>query len=179
MRESDDPTEGDAPSPTGIPGPVLAEVADGIVRTYKRHLGKAPTRAGAFIDGNLLVCLLEGGFTQSERALQARGLDDQVERHRLAIQKAMEEDLRLVVESVTGRRVLSFRSSNEVDNELQAEIFVLSPELLDLGSAADAMAAAATQVREQAHKLRDEQRALREEQVQVRETLRRRREGRS
>jgi uncharacterized protein YbcI len=177
MREPEARTAAQDPSPAALAGPMLAEIADAVVRTYKRHLGKGPTQARAFIDRDVLVCLLHGGFSQSEHTLRERGRDDQVEQRRLAIQKVLEEDLRLVVEAVTGRGVVSFMSGNDVVNELQAEVFVLAPEPLDTGSEGEALAAEAERAREQARTVREEHRALRAEQTQAREEMRRRRES--
>jgi uncharacterized protein YbcI len=47
---------------------------------------------------------------------------------RLGLQDAMRQAMIASVEQITGRRVQSFMSANDLDQNLQVEVFVLSPE---------------------------------------------------
>ncbi|HWG08027.1 MAG TPA: Na-translocating system protein MpsC family protein [Solirubrobacteraceae bacterium] len=109
-------------------GQLLADVSNAIVRIHKRFYGKGPVKARAYLSQELLTVILEGGFTRGEQTLQDRGHADEVVRSRLAMQRSVEEEFRVAVESILYRSVRSFMSANDPENDLQAEVFVLHPE---------------------------------------------------
>jgi uncharacterized protein YbcI len=121
-------------SPTG--GSRSVEVSNGISRLHKQFIGRGPTNARTTIDGDLVVCLLEGGYTRAEQTLGANDKADLVNAGRLGLQDAMRQAMIANVEQTTGRRVHSFMSANDVDRNLQVEIFVLVPLGSAQGSAA-------------------------------------------
>jgi uncharacterized protein YbcI len=89
---------------------------------------RGATKSRAFIDQDVVVCLLEDGATKAERNLVAAGKSELVRMTRDAIQRAMEEQLVTTVERLTGRRVLSFLSGTSTLAESSVEVFVLEPE---------------------------------------------------
>jgi uncharacterized protein YbcI len=109
-------------------GQQLLELANAVVRVHKQLSGKGPTKARAYVQQDLVVVVLEGGFTRGEQTLQAAGHHRELMHARLAIQHAGEAQLRNVVETILGRRVLSFMSANDPKEGYQAELFVLEPE---------------------------------------------------
>jgi uncharacterized protein YbcI len=109
-------------------GQQLLELANAVVRVHKQLSGKGPTKARAYLQQDLLVVVLEGGFTRGEQTLQAAGHHRELMHTRLAIQHAGEAELRSVVEAILGRRVRSFMSANDPQEGYQAELFVLEPE---------------------------------------------------
>ncbi|HEY2319357.1 MAG TPA: DUF2294 domain-containing protein [Solirubrobacteraceae bacterium] len=104
------------------------EVSNAISRLHKEFIGRGPTNSRTTIDGNLVVCLLEGGYTRAEQTLGANGKVDLVAAGRLGLQEAMSQAMVAAVEQITGRRVHSFMSANDLDQNLQVEVFVLTPE---------------------------------------------------
>src|SRR3954470_4694793 len=154
-----------------LKGSVLVDLSNAVVRIHKQFYGKGPTKARSHLSHDLLTVLLEGGYTRSEQTLHDRGFDEQVVQSRLAMQSAVEDELRNAVEAILGRSVRSFMSANDPSNEMQAEIFVLHPE--DTAGLAPDLAERAGRARDQHREVLEEHRALRAEQVQSREALRR------
>jgi uncharacterized protein YbcI len=112
--------------PTG--GSRSLEISNAVSRLHKQFVGRGPTNARTTIDGELVVCLLEGGYTRAEQTLGANDKADLVNAARLGLQDAMRQAMIAAVEQTTGRRVHSFMSANDLDRNLQVEIFVLLPE---------------------------------------------------
>ncbi len=116
------------------PAPAL-EIANAIARLHKEFVGRGPANSRATIDGELVVVLLEGGFTRAERTLDNSERRDLVVAGRLGLQDAMRSAMIEIVESVLGRRVRSFMSANDLERNLQSEIFVLegpsTPDVVD------------------------------------------------
>lgn len=107
------------------------QVSNAVASLHKQFVGRGPTNCRTTIDGNLVVCLLEGGFTQAEQTLAENDKEHLVTAERLGLQDAMRQALIAAVEQVTGTRVGAFMSANDLAHRLSAEIFVLAP--LDVG----------------------------------------------
>ncbi len=117
-------TPGDAESAVSRP----LEISNAISRLHKEFIGRGPTNSRTTIDGNLVVCLLEGGYTRAEQTLTANDKGDIVAAGRLGLQDAMRQAMIAAVEQITGRRVYSFMSANDLEQNHQVEVFVLTPE---------------------------------------------------
>ncbi len=111
------------------------EISNAIARLHKEYVGRGPTNSRTTIDGELVLVLLEGGFTQAERTLDDSARRDLVVAGRVGLQDAMKGAMIEVVERVLGRRVRSFMSANDLERNLQAEVFVLdgpdTPDVVD------------------------------------------------
>lgn len=107
---------------------MLAQISTRLVQLHSRYYGKGPTRAKTHVVDGTVVSLLRGGFTTVERTLLDAGQLESVYQMRRSFQQAMEEEFRRVVEEATGRKVIAYMSSINVDPELAVEIFVLEPE---------------------------------------------------
>ncbi|HTU28782.1 MAG TPA: Na-translocating system protein MpsC family protein [Solirubrobacteraceae bacterium] len=111
------------------------EIANAIARLHKEFVGRGPTNSRTTIDGELVVVLLEGGFTRAERTLDDSERRDLVLAGRVGLQDAMRTAMIDVVERALGRRVRSFMSANDLERNLQSEIFVLegpsTPDVVD------------------------------------------------
>jgi uncharacterized protein YbcI len=103
------------------------EISNAISRLHKEFIGRGPTNSRTTIDGNLVVCLLEGGYTRAEQTLNASDKGDLVAAGRLGLQDAMRQAMIAAVEQITGRRVYSFMSANDLEQNHQVEVFVLTP----------------------------------------------------
>jgi uncharacterized protein YbcI len=104
------------------------EISNALSRLHKEFVGRGPTNSRTTIDGDLVVVLLEGGYTRAEQTLAANDNADLVAAGRLGLQDAMREAMIGAVEQTIGRRVHSFMSANDLLRNLQVEVFVLAPE---------------------------------------------------
>ena len=104
------------------------EISNAISRLHKEFIGRGPANSRTIIDGNLVVCLLEGGYTRAEQTLNASDKGELVAAGRLGLQDAMRQAMIAAVEQITGRRVFSFMSANDLEQNHQVEVFVLTPE---------------------------------------------------
>jgi uncharacterized protein YbcI len=102
------------------------EISNAIARLHKQYIGRGPTNSRTTIDGDLVVCLLEGGYTRAEQTLENNNKGDLVAAGRLGLQDAMREATVDVVEGIVGREVKSFMSANDLQRNLQVEVFVLA-----------------------------------------------------
>jgi uncharacterized protein YbcI len=107
------------------------EISNAISRLHKQFIGRGPTNSRTTIDGDLVVCLLEGGFTQAEQTLSENDKEMLVVAGRVGLQDSMAEAMIAAVQEITGRRVRSFMSANDLEHNFQTEVFVLSSEGAD------------------------------------------------
>jgi uncharacterized protein YbcI len=103
------------------------ELSNAVSRLHKQLVGRGPTNARTTIDGDLVVVLLEGGYTRAEETLGAHDMGELVAAARVGLQDAMREALIGAVQEIVGREVLSFMSANDLERGLQVEIFILAP----------------------------------------------------
>jgi uncharacterized protein YbcI len=104
------------------------EISNAMARLHKQYVGRGPANSRTTIDGDLVVCLLEGGYTIAERTLEDNDRGDVVAAGRLGLQDAMSDAMVAAVQDVLGRQVRSFMSANDPQRNLQVEIFVLTAE---------------------------------------------------
>lgn len=101
------------------------EISNAMARLHKQYVGRGPTNSRTTIDGDLVVCLLEGGYTRAEQTLEDNDKGDLVAAGRLGLQEAMRQAMIEVVQEILGRSVRSFMSANDLKRNLQIEVFVL------------------------------------------------------
>jgi uncharacterized protein YbcI len=118
---------GDDLDPTTATGDVRTEISDGLVALLKEYYGRGPERTKTYVNDDLVVCLLRGGFTRVEQTLLEGGHGEGVIRQRMAFQQVMRERFERVVQHATGRRVIGFMSGNQQDPDMICEVFVLAP----------------------------------------------------
>lgn len=116
MSTADDRLEG---------GRLNAALANEIGRVIADFTGRGATRSRAFIDQEVVVCVLEDCATKAEIHLIAAGRDEIVRMQRDALQHAMESQLVGVVERLTGRSVRKFLSGASMQGEDSVEVFIL------------------------------------------------------
>ena len=115
-------------------GQLNAALANEIGKVIADLTGRAATRSRAFIDQDVVVCLLQDGATRAETNLIAAGKQELVRMQRDALQRAMESQLVAVVERLTGRTVRTFLSGTDTRGEDSVEVFVLAPPSSKLGN---------------------------------------------
>ncbi|MEA2188044.1 MAG: hypothetical protein QOD83_1302 [Solirubrobacteraceae bacterium] len=108
-------------------GAALADISTELVGLHKRSYGKGPIRAKSFLIDNMVVCLLEGGFTIVERTLIDVGRDAIVKELRLEFQAAMRDKFTAVVETNLRRKVICYMSQISTDPAIAVEMFLLEP----------------------------------------------------
>jgi uncharacterized protein YbcI len=111
-------------------GALHAALANEIGKLVADFTGRGATKSRAFIDQDVVVCLLEDGATRGERNLVAAGNAELVRWQRDAMQHAMAPQLIAAVERLTHRTVNVFLSGTDKSGESSIEAFVLQPETL-------------------------------------------------
>ncbi len=109
-------------------GRINAALANEIGAYVAEFTGRGATRSRAFVDHDVVVCLLEDGATKGEQNLVAAGKADLVRLQRDALQRAMEPHLISVVQRLTGRSVRTFLGGTSTLADSSVKVFVLEPE---------------------------------------------------
>ena len=142
---------------TGCSGEQLGDISRAFVQVYKDCYGKGPTDARTYLAGDLVVCLLQGGFLRGEKTLRDAGRGEAVSDTREAVQAVMRQRLIDTIEDVTDRKVITFISGVDVQTETNAELFVLEPLELETRGERQAIGVWAEQTRPQSRALREDQ----------------------
>ena len=105
------------------------EISNAMVRLYKEHFGRGPTTTKTLWCGeDTLVVFLEDTLTPVERNLVKMGEDQRLRDLRMFFQYASVREFCEPVERITGRKVRSFHSSIDTEeNGLSTEMFILHP----------------------------------------------------
>jgi uncharacterized protein YbcI len=101
-------------------------ISDAIVRVSADFIGRGPTRAKTYINGDVVFCVLEDTLTRGERSLVADGDGEAVRQMRRRFQDAMRRQVCTAVEALTERKVISFLSDNDIEAETAIEVFILN-----------------------------------------------------
>ncbi len=113
------------------PGNALqVAISNAMVGFLRQYTGRGPTKARTTIRDNVVVVMLEQTLTKGEQVLVEKGRVEQVLALRHEYQEAMRAESSEKIAELTGRRVVAFMSTNHLDPDLAAEIYVLdgSPE---------------------------------------------------
>jgi uncharacterized protein YbcI len=116
---------GDAGSADGV---LNAAIANEIGKLVADFSGRGASKSRAFMDHDVVVCLLEDDATKAEVNLAAAGRSDLVRIARDALQHAMEGQLVAAVERLSGRKVRLFLSGTSTHGDSSVEVFVLEPQ---------------------------------------------------
>ena len=108
---------------------LLMEVSNTMVRIYKDHFGRGPTRARTYWAGDdILISVLEDTLTPAERSLVKMGEHQRLRDTRLFFQYATVREFCESIERITGRKVRAFVSGIDTEVEgLSMETFLLHP----------------------------------------------------
>jgi uncharacterized protein YbcI len=134
MADNPEP-RGVAPRAPGQPsGEVLAGISSGMVRLYREHFGKGPTKAKTYALDDLVICVMRDGLSPAERTLYARGRASTVREMRSAYLDAVADTFNAVVQGLTGREVTAFMSQTNVDPDLVITVFFLDGPVREHGN---------------------------------------------
>jgi uncharacterized protein YbcI len=92
---------------------------------YARHYGHDRTTATTYINGAVVLCLLEDILSTREAGMLDDGARDEVLDGRAAFQEGMQDEFTAEIERLTGRRVTAFLSANQTTPGVAAELFML------------------------------------------------------
>jgi uncharacterized protein YbcI len=108
-------------------GRLNAALANEIGAYVADFTGRGATRSRAFIEHDVVVCLLEDNATKAERNLVAAGKDELVRVQRDALARAMEPELVARVQRLTGRSVRTYLAGASTIADSSVKVFVLEP----------------------------------------------------
>jgi uncharacterized protein YbcI len=114
---------------------LLAEISRSVVRMHKEHIGQGPTKARTYIGDDLVVCVLEGGFSRGERTLLEHGKTDTVIHQRQELDAALRQPLIDTIQGLVARTVVGCASGVEPDGEITTQVFLLEPTCPARGAA--------------------------------------------
>jgi uncharacterized protein YbcI len=104
----------------------LAGVSDAISQILRRCYGKGPRRSRAYLAGDVLVVVLEGGFHDHEETFIHRGHGDLVRSVRQQFRELIGDELTAAVTEHTGLSVVDYVSAALPESRRTVEAFVVS-----------------------------------------------------
>jgi uncharacterized protein YbcI len=119
----------------GVPdrdeGELTGAISAAIVDLYARFYGHHRTKATTYLNGQIVLCVLESILTREEDALIAEGSRGAVIDGRVAFQTETEDEFTRAVEQLTHRRVTAFLSANQTTPGVACELFFLDASPLE------------------------------------------------
>lgn len=106
---------------------VRTQLANAMAGLKKKHYGRGPTAAKAYLEDDYAFVVLEGGLLRHEETLLDMGMDDAVRSHRLKFQEAVSATACAAAEELLGRKVLGYHSQITFRPTRVFEVFVLGP----------------------------------------------------
>jgi uncharacterized protein YbcI len=131
---SSEPAPGDSALRPLTGGKLLSEITNRIVAFMREHYGRGPIKAKTYVLDNLIVCVLNDGFTAIERTMMEGGEPERVLEMRRDFQRMMKVRYSEMIEQLTGRKVLAFLSQAHVDPDLTVEMFLMDGPLAGFGA---------------------------------------------
>jgi uncharacterized protein YbcI len=108
-------------------GSVAASISDAMVGLHRDHFGRGAAKARTMLQGDWVVCVLEGIFTVEEQRLISAQRFDMVRETRTAVGDSTRSVCVARIEELTGRSVVAVFSQVHRDPEMALEMFVLAP----------------------------------------------------
>ena len=106
-------------------GSLSVAISNAIVGFLREYTGRGPTKARTTIRDNVVVVMLEQTLTKGEQSLVKKGRGEKVLALRHDYQDAMRDESSAKIAELTGRMVIAMMSTNHIDPDLGAEIYVL------------------------------------------------------
>jgi uncharacterized protein YbcI len=111
---------------------LLAAVTETMVAFHERYHHRKPMTAKTLLlDGELLVCVLGGVYTDVEKTMIELQRAPIVHETRSAFQNALQHRFIAAVERLSGREVMTFMSDHHVGPDIEVELFMLTPQAGD------------------------------------------------
>ncbi|HSI79397.1 MAG TPA: Na-translocating system protein MpsC family protein [Solirubrobacterales bacterium] len=130
MEGSQPHPEDGADIPPGEPigGTLRQDISRAMVGLYKQHYGTGPDRCRTYLNPDLVIVVLGGGYSAGEQTLFEAGRWYEVREARQHWQDSMQVRFVATIEEATGRKVTAFMSASHQDPDLAVELFVLEPD---------------------------------------------------
>jgi uncharacterized protein YbcI len=109
-------------------GALRQDLSNAMVGLFKQYFGRGPTECRTYLEPDLVIVVLGGGYTAAEQTLFEAGKWHEVRQSRAAWQDSMELRFVETIERLTHRTVKAFLSANRQDAGLTVELFVLEGE---------------------------------------------------
>ena len=106
-------------------GPLRQDISNTIVTLFKQRFGRGPMTCRTYLESDLVVLVMSGGYTPGEQTMFEAGKWYDVRQARLAWQDSMEARFVEVIERLTRRSVKAFMSANRQGPDITVELFVL------------------------------------------------------
>jgi uncharacterized protein YbcI len=107
-------------------GTLRQDISNSIVTLFKQRFGRGPTTCRTYLESDLVVLVMSGGYTAGEQTMFEAGRWYDVRRSRLAWQDSMEASFVETIEGLTHRSVKAFMSANHQGPDITVELFVLN-----------------------------------------------------
>jgi uncharacterized protein YbcI len=114
--------------PHAAAGSLRQDISNTIVTLFKQRFGRGPTSCRTYLEPDLVVLVMSGGYTPGERTMFEAGRWHDVRQARMAWQDSMESKFIEAIERLTHRNVKAFMSANHQGANLTVELFVLNGE---------------------------------------------------
>jgi uncharacterized protein YbcI len=108
-------------------GSMTAAISNAAVQIMAEYTGRGPTKARTTIHDDVILILMQDTLTKAERSLLKAGQGDFVLETRNRFQQTMRNDLVGAVERLSHRTVIAFMSTNHMEPDMAAEVFVCAP----------------------------------------------------
>lgn len=106
---------------------VSSGIARGLTSAMKAHYGKGPVSAKAhFVEDDVLIVVMRDPATTAERSMAREGRESDAREFRLAFEEEFADEIKGVVEELTGRKVATYHSQIVFDPDVLFEIFVFA-----------------------------------------------------
>jgi uncharacterized protein YbcI len=106
-------------------GPLRQDISNTIVTLFKQRFGRGPMTCRTYLESDLVVLVMSGGYTPGEQTMFEAGKWHDVRQARMAWQDSMEARFVEVIERLTQRSVKAFMSANHQGPDITVELFVL------------------------------------------------------
>jgi uncharacterized protein YbcI len=107
-------------------GPLRQDISNTVVTLFKQRFGRGPTSCRTYLEADLVVLVMSGGYTPGERTMFEAGKWHEVRQARMAWQDSMEARFVEAIERLTHRSVKAFMSANHQGPDITVELFVLN-----------------------------------------------------
>lgn len=107
---------------------VLMGISNAMVRLHKEQFGRGPSSARTHYAGpDTMISILENALLPAERQMVELGSGERVQETRLHFQNASSERFIEAIEAISGRKVTSFASACDPEQDMVYEIFRFAP----------------------------------------------------
>src|SRR3954451_3802782 len=115
--------------PTSSHASMLPATSNALVALHKEQFGRGPTTARSYFAGpDGLVCILEDVLLPAERKMVEMGDERNVRESRGSFQAATATEFVAAIEKISRRKVRSFASAIDPENNVVFENFYFEPE---------------------------------------------------